>query len=304
MKSILILCRRDDRDDYDTQRSMLRSLQSDETAEYSGADYEDLLFHYDGSSLSVVDTVSGRDISDFSVIFLIGWFKTKALDDVARAVTHYAKAKGVKFANTEAFSGRSFTKLSQCVIAALNGVRVTPFVFSLDGEIILNEAKSLPFSSPYIAKAVATSRGRDNYLIRELHQLEDAIREVTEPPRFFILQEFVPNDGDYRVIVANKQVKMVIHRLAQDGGHVNNTSQGGKATLVDPTGLPQKVINDSIKMAELLGRQLTGVDMIMHRDTGEYFFLEANNMPQLSTGSFVQEKMKVVREFLDELSEG
>ena len=75
MKQILILCRRDDRESYDTGKSMLDGLGKLETkATYMGADYEDLLFHYDGSDLHITDTVSGRDIADFDAIFLIGWF--------------------------------------------------------------------------------------------------------------------------------------------------------------------------------------------------------------------------------------
>ncbi|QQS18808.1 hypothetical protein IPL68_01955 [Candidatus Saccharibacteria bacterium] len=130
MKHILILCRRDDREAYDTGKSMLDGMAKlDTKASYLSMDYEDLIFLYDGTQLHVTDSVSGKDVADFDAIFLIGWFKTKALDDVARAVAHYAKYHGIPFANSEAYDGRSFTKLSQCVIAALNDVPVTPFIF-------------------------------------------------------------------------------------------------------------------------------------------------------------------------------
>jgi len=301
-KKILILCRRDDRESYDRRESMLHGLAPYTDAVYEGADYEDLVFDYDGHELKVYDSVSGNDVADHDAIFLIGWFKSKSLDDVARAVAHYAKAHGVAFANSEAYHGRSFTKLSQCVIAAVNGVKVTPFLFSLDQELLLKVVREKGVAFPYIAKAIAASRGQSNYLVTDHAQLEEAIHEVTELPRHFIVQEFVPNDGDYRILVGAGKVRLVIHRVAQAGKHVNNTSQGGKATLVEVGSLPEQVIIDSINMAQLLSRELTGVDMVMHKDTGEYYFLEANNMPQLSTGSFVPEKMAMLHEYLLELA--
>ena len=55
-------------------------------------------------------------------------------------------------------------------------------------------------------------------------------------------------------------------------------------------------------MAKLLKREVTGVDMVRHKETAEYYFLEANNMPQLSTGRNVQMKLAVLDEYLNELA--
>ncbi len=303
MKKILILCRRDDRMEYDRRVTMLRALDSIEAeSEYSGADYEDLLFSYDGDTLKVTDTVSGTDIADYDAIFLIGWFKTKALDDIARAVAHYTQAHNIPCNNTEAYDGRSFTKLSQCVIAALNGVAVTPFLFALDQTILLAAVERSSIKAPYIAKAIAASRGQDNHLIQDHAQLAGAMQQPTDKPRYFILQTYVPNDGDYRILVMGGVVRLVIHRKSQDDSHLNNTSQGGAATLIDIATLPQKVLDDSVKIAQLFKREVTGVDMIMDKSTGEYYFLEANNMPQLATGSFVPEKMKALDTYLTSIA--
>ncbi|CAN5416318.1 hypothetical protein BH09PAT4_BH09PAT4_02240 [soil metagenome] len=305
MKKILILCRRDDRESYDRRQSMLEGfakVSDPAKTEYTGADYEDLIFDFDGQTLQVTDSVSGVDIADHDAVFLIGWFKSKTLDDVARAVAHYVHSRGVPFANSEAYDGRSFTKLSQCVIAALNGVTVTPFLFCMDQEILLKAVTSGKIAFPYIAKAVSASRGQDNYLVTDHDQLAQAMRMESEIPKYFIVQEFVPNDGDYRILVGGGKVRMVIHRLAQNGVHVNNTSQGGKATLVDVATLPEKVVEDSVKLSKIFGRELTGVDMVQHRENGKYYFLEANNMPQLATGSFVAEKMAMLDGYLQELA--
>lgn len=305
MGKILILCRRDDRESYDKRSTMLDGFSQLETQnDYYGADYEDLVFIYDGTKLRVIDAVSDTDIAEYDGIFLIGWSKTKALDDIARAVAHYAAAHSIPFANSEAYHGRSFTKLSQCVIAALNGARVTPFVFSMDANHLLAATKQYFTEFPFIAKAVAASRGHDNHLVTSYDQLEQILNAEYTPQMYFIVQQFIPNDGDYRILVMGGQVTIVIHRKAVGGSHLNNTSQGGTATLIDSSTLPQKVIDDSITLAKLLRREVTGVDMVCHKETGEYFFLEANNMPQLATGSNVPTKLTALDGYFAGLVEG
>lgn len=305
-KKILILCRRDDRLEYDRRITMLAALEKINTpAEYYGADYEDLLFRYDGENLTVTDTVSNTDVADYDALFLIGWFKSKILDDTARAVAHYAHAHGIPLANSEAYHGRSFSKLSQLVIAAVQGVQTTPFVFALDTAIVKKAIQDNAdlLGSPYILKALTASRGNDNYLITDNAQLS-VVDEESDPPKFFIAQKFVPNDGDYRILVMGNKVTRVIHRLAGEGTHLNNTSKGGTATLINPDDLPDKVKSDSIALAQKFHREVTGIDMIVHRETGEYYFLEANNMPQLATGSNVIEKMTALDEYLRALADG
>lgn len=304
-KNILVIGRRDDREDYDNRTTMLRGLESvSEKVVYSGADYEDLLFSFDGKRLIVIDTVSGKDIAGYDAVFLVGWFKTKVLDDVARSAATYLHSKGIPFANSEAFHGRSFTKLSQCVLAATHDVSVTPFIFCMDQRLLLDHVMKMNVRLPYIAKAVSASRGRDNYLVTDHAQLEAAIHEDTELPRYFIVQTYIPNDGDYRVLVMGDAVRKVIHRKSKAGSHLNNTSQGGSATLVDTTMIPQKVLDDSVLMAKLLRREVTGVDMIRDKDTDQYYFLEANNMPQLATGAHVQAKLTELDAYLVALADG
>lgn len=303
MARILILCRRDDRMEYDRRLSMLAGMAKIEAQnEYFGADYEDLVFDYDGTTLSVTDAVSGTDVAEYDAVFLIGWFKSKALDDVARAVAHYLHAHGVPFANSEAYHGRSFTKLSQCVIAALNGVRVTPFVFSMDAAHLMPAVRGRFTRFPFIAKAVAASRGNHNHLIESYEQLESVLAEENEPPMYFIVQEFVPNDGDFRILVMGGEVSRVIHRKAAGDSHLNNTSKGGSATLLSPDDLPTEVRDQSVLLAKLFGREVTGVDMVCHKETGDYYFLEANNMPQLATGSNVPAKLTALDAFLAKLA--
>lgn len=301
MKRILILSRKDDRDTYDQKQTYTAALESIETkCEYTVDDFEDIIFHYDGKELKVLLGDGVTDIASFDGVFLIAWFKSKMLEDVALSVSVYLKAKGVEVVNTEALYTRSRSKLSQYVYAAMNGISITPFLFSLNGAKLRRAiTERWDQGYPVIMKGAQSSRGNDNYLVQTAEEALDIAQKMNElDGPWFVLQSFVPNDGDYRIIVMGDSVTTVIHRKSQDESHLNNTSKGGKADLVLVDELPASVVEDSIRLSKLLRREVTGVDMIRHRETGEFFLLEINNMPQMATGSYVSEKLTALDDYL------
>lgn len=295
-KRLLFLGRRDDRAEYDTAASMRRLLETRPSSivTYESSDFEDLLFEFDGTDLRITDVVKGYDIREFDGVFLVGWFKTKQLEDVALSVAQYLLFHNVKVLNSEAASTRSRAKLSQYVIAALHGVSMTPFLFSLDSQHLLSHDVTLPV----IAKSISAARGNDNYLVHTSSELREIMTGSSDV--HFVLQGYVPNDGDFRIIVAGGQVRLAIYRQAQGETHLNNTSKGGVSSLVPIDELDEKLCQDAILLAKLLRREVTGVDMIIHRETGQHYLLEINNMPQLSTGSQLSHKAALLADFFEE----
>lgn len=293
---ILFISRRDDRQSFDTAFSMAAALK-DSKVQYDACYLEDLLFSFDGSALRITEP-NGLEIDKYDGIFLLGWFKLKIYEDIAVAIARYAAHKGIPILNSEAAKTRSYSKLSQCVTAALGDVSVTPFVFSMDAQRLIQGVEQSNLEYPLIVKAVLASRGDDNHLVQNAQELQDAVAK--SPDLAFIAQTFIPNDGDYRLLVMGDRVRLVLHRQSQTDSHLNNTSQGGKAKLVDIAELPQAMLDEAVYMSKALNRELTGVDIIVHNQTGKHYFLELNNMPQLSTGSLVDEKMKQVDLFLTE----
>ncbi|HMS93505.1 MAG TPA: hypothetical protein PKD28_03900 [Candidatus Saccharibacteria bacterium] len=304
MKKVLILTRKDDRPTFD-QKTTYETALADiaTTCDYVVDEFENLLFAYDGTDLKVLLSDGVTDIASFDAVFLIAWFKTKMLEDVALSVSIYLQAKRVKVVNTEALYTRSRSKLSQYVYAALGGVSITPFLFSMNaGTLRRGFAESWQGGYPVIMKGALASRGDDNYLVEsrdEAERLSERMNETEGP--WFVVQSFVPNDGDYRIIVMGDKVTAVIHRRSQSDSHLNNTSKGGEATWLDPGELPEEVAKQSVTLARLLRREVTGVDMIQHKETGKFYLLEINNMPQMATGSYVTDKIQTLDAYLAEL---
>ena len=300
-KNIIVIGRRDDRVDRDSPMLIVHELNKTAHSAYSQAALQELLFIFDGTKLQVFDG-QDQDISVYDGIFFIGWFKDKMLEDVALAITMYAREHDVPFLNAEAGLNRSCSKLSQCVAAVLHGVQTMPFVFAQDADRLLVGVDRLKLEYPIIVKAVRSDRGKNNYLVTSLEELEGVLAE--QPDTAFIAQKFIPNDGDYRIIVMGDRVRFIMHRVSSSDSHLNNTSQGGIATQLAIDALPPVVIEQSITIAKALHRDIGGVDMIIDKNTGKHYFLEANIMPQLSTGSLVEAKMAKIDEFLTEWVEG
>lgn len=303
MKKVLILSRHDDRPTFDQKKTYEASLAKiSARCDYAVEEFENLLFVYDGNELKVYLPDGKTDIASFDAVFLIAWFKTKILEDLALSVSVYLAAKGVKVVNSEALYTRSRSKLSQYVYAAVNGISLTPFLFSLNPSLLQRGFREhWTAGYPVIMKGVLASRGDDNHLVASRADALQLAGSMSEDGPWYVVQSFVPNDGDYRIIVMGDEVTAVIHRQSQTDSHLNNTSKGGEAALIAPEELPRHVAEQSVKLAKLLRREITGVDMIQHRGTGEYYLLEINNMPQLATGSFVPEKLALLDAYLDEL---
>lgn len=299
MKSILILCRNEERDTFDSTTTYRANMaQISAKCAYTYATYENLIFYYDGQELHILLEDMQTDVSSFDVIFLVGWFKTKILEDAALAVSHYAIANNVKVMNQEALFTRSRSKLSQYVIAQQNGVTMVPFLFCINGEILDKAVETMWNTYPAIVKGALSARGNDNYLIHDQADLRSklSLANGSEGP-WFVVQPYVPNDGDYRVLVMGEEVRGVIHRRSQNESHLNNTSKGGKAQLQAATILPGSVREQCVRLSKALRRDVSGIDLIQHKETGEYYLLESNNMPQLATGSFVGDKLSLLDDY-------
>ena len=291
-KRILLLCRRDDRPDYDQKDTYKAAFeQLDTQCIYTYGELEELVFVYDGNSLKVY--LDGVDIREYDGLFLIGWFKSKILEDLALSAAKYMDFYGKPVANEEALYTRSRSKLSQYVVAALNGISLTPFLFCKDTSLFQeNFSKYWAGEFPVVLKGVQASRGNDNYLVDSIDEVFETIQLTDDlDGPWFVAQGFVPNDGDYRIIVMGDKVELVIHRQSRSDSHLNNTSKGGIATQLQVTDLPDDIQAQCVSLARLLRREITGVDMIRHSQTGEFYLLEINNMPQMATGSLVSVKL-------------
>lgn len=165
--------------------------------------------------------------------------------------------------NTYRFLG---DKIKQTLLFQLQGLPAprTRFYFGP------RQQKSIAddFSFPFIAKKARTSSmGHGVWLIRDRHELDSYLAK--NQPAY--IQEFLPVDDDYRVVVVGDEVVHAYRRIPAQGSFKANISQGGTVCLEN---IPQNVLELGLRAAQACGFDLAGIDICQSR--GELYILEAN----------------------------
>lgn len=154
------------------------------------------------------------------------------------------------------------------------------------------------FGGQGVLKATHTSRGKDNFLVHSEEELGQILDQ--NPDGSFILQNFIPNNGDYRIVTLDFVPKLAIYRSANGKDHRNNTSLGGEATLVALDQMDSQILDMVAKAAWAFNVKIAGVDILQDSKTHQFFILEVNRTPQLLTGTFINDKVDVLEKFIQQ----
>lgn len=259
--------------------------------------YDDFGLIMSENSMNVVNMKTQKSINNYDLIYFRTYFK-KA--EIAASIAEFAQARGMLFIDTEVATYHAYTKVSQYARLARKGIAipksivVSPKLIGDQFEWFKNE-----LGLPFILKDSASERGMNNHLVRDQKQFAKIARVAAKQGAYYVAQQFIENDGDVRFIVFDKEVSLVIKRTATDKkSHLNNTSRGASAELIDTQNVTPQQKSLAIKAAMALNRKIAGVDLIQDKKTGEWFVLEVNNSPQLAAGTFMDEKINVLGKFL------
>ena len=138
------------------------------------------------------------------------------------------------------------------------------------------------FKTPFIMKATFSSKGKDNYLIRDFDSVEKILTKHDEDEDF-LFQEYIPNDFDYRLYVFGYKTVVAYKRTRSKRSrtHLNNLSQGAEGEEV-----PLKNIKKLCVLAEKIARisriEVCGVDIVENKYTRKPYLFEINIVPGLS----------------------
>lgn len=131
-------------------------------------------------------------------------------------------------------------------------------------------------SLPIIAKPNSGCRGEGIILIRQVSDFE----KLERPAGNYVLQEYIENNGDWRVIVVGGRPIGAMKRVAQEGAFLNNISQGAHATTEEDPEVLKLLYKLAPRVAAQFHLRFCGVDIIRDERTGEYKILEVNTVPQ------------------------
>ncbi len=139
------------------------------------------------------------------------------------------------------------------------------------------------FDFPVIIKGSGGDRGTRVFKANNLEELEKLVRNLrkseTEEGRRYMLQEYIENDGDFRVLVLGEKVLGVMKRARTAKNEFrNNYSAGGTVEVAD---LPKEVKELAVKAAKVCGLSVAGVDVAFRNyDLKKPVIWEVNKGPQ------------------------
>lgn len=241
---------------------------------------------WDGSALEVTDMRGEISLDQFDAVHFSGW---QPQPDMAYAMAYYLQSKGIKFTGKTILDLYPGSKTGEMVRLVTAGSIPYPKSYYTTDESQLvqlfdwaNANYSLEF--PIVLKASNASKGEHNHLFRTKEELANF---VPEPGMHYLMQEAIPNDCDYRVLVMGGQVQLVIKRTRTNAeSHLNNTSQGASADVVPKEDWPDGLEDLAIRAAVALGREdIAGVDVLINKETDEQYVLEVNKTPHMSLGA-------------------
>ena len=266
-----------------------KHLGSDFLVEVSGI--SDLFFELNQDKIAIYDAKKKFDLRDFNLVVMR---HISGMMAEAHAIAAYCDFFNIKY--TDKYLNRLLpdNKMSTQFALWIGGVKAWPQTFY--GELDEMKRRFAEFGSQAILKDNEGSKGRLNFLVKSPEEIQKIHDD--NPGVKFVLQEFIPNDGDLRILVFGDKPVMAINRKTNTSSHLNNTSQGGLAEVLSLESVSQDILEISKKAAEIIKLQVAGVDVMIDSRSGEIYLLEVNNAPQVSSGSFIDIKTKKYADFL------
>lgn len=252
--------------------------------------WEDLIFDISTDDVRIL-TDGGDIATDLcpDLVIAVGWYKSGKqayYRDMAFSLALYLAKADIKFWNSEMGEQRSTTKLSCMMQLALEGISVPHSLFSLSS----SKSKLPLLDGPAVVKAISASRGESNYLAKSKAEVLDIL--ATMPVS--LIQPFMPNDHDLRVICFGGEPSLFLRRSRGQGAdtHLNNTSQGGSAKWLEKADMPEELLTVARKISIIMKREMGGIDFIPDSSSPYgYSCLEVNAIPQLTSGYDTKNKL-------------
>ena len=281
MKALFFTCNKQLLDDF-----LPRLAHDGIIATIANYDGVDLLIDGENTSIRIRET--NEDLTDFDAVVCISTPKHDLID-IYSSIGCYCRKNHIKMID-DTFTNTS-GKLYEMWRFYENDIPVPKTAY---GSIDFLKEQLEKFGGIGILKATRSKKGGGVFLVKSEDEI-DAILNTDESRFDYILQNFIENDGDYRVITIDFEPKLAILRSSGGKDYRNNTSLGGSAKIIE---LDEELSSIAANAAKATDIKFAGVDIIEDKNTGERFVLEINRTPQFTTGTFTDEKYNVLKDYL------
>lgn len=241
----------------------------------------------------------GKLIDSYDLIYFKSYYR---YSEIAVSLVEYLSHKKIPFMCQELSSYISFSKLSQYARMTRSGVRIPKTQF-IARKHLGDSYNSLVdyLGLPFVLKAIEGKGGDTNFLVDSKEKFDASLVRAGDDE--LIAQSFIENEGDMRILVLGNEIKLVISRKRlNENTHLNNTSQGGVAEELSVAELSEESRTIALQAAQIMQREIAGVDIMLESGTGRAYLLEINASPQVASGALTDRKIELYHQlFLNKL---
>lgn len=239
---------------------------------------QELKFTIFDNHLKICDH-EGIELSEYDLVAFraIGTNQCEAI-----TVAKYCEHKSIRYVDSAVGAMCTIddsNKLGEMAVLALGGLPVPDTVYGSKG-FLLQQLKRVGL--PAILKAIDGKKGQNNYIITSAQDL-DTIHDNNRSIKM-LLQQYVPNDGDYRVLTVNyDRVVVTLRKRKNNRTHLNNISAGGSGVRVTNFEEVAGIITLSKEASKILKIEAAGTDIVVHNITNKSYIMEVNRAPELTS---------------------
>lgn len=300
MPKLLIISAAENADNIATNDAFVAKLNATANGDYTASwtNYHGVGLRMSAGNIEAFTVADNTPLSAYDAVYFKSYFRHH---EQAAAIAEALQEHKISYVGSELQYYIPAYKLTQMARLARGGVTIPQTLYlSIEHYEPWFEAIREELGVPFIFKAIDGSTGDDNYLVQDKTQLHEIVAQ--NPKLHFIAQRFVPNESDLRLLVVGGRVRLVIERRrADDSTHLNNTSQGASAALIPIAELDPLLDQLALHAAQLMDRDIAGVDVMVEKGTGLPYVLEVNASPQIASGAFEEEKLALYNDYFRNL---
>jgi len=210
--------------------------------------------------------------ANFDVLFVRGGFTNKPT--LIEVVKHCRK-NGIKvFDNNFSEIKYLINKRADYIKLGEAGIIIpNTYIFSNDEDILDSNLQY-----PLVMKTTNTGKGKNIFMVHSNEEVIEICMQKEKSIESFVLQELIDYEHDLRVLVCGDKVLGCMKRIPKNGDFRANFSLGGN---VEPFEATSEIKNLAIKAARACELDIAGVDILVERNNGKLWCLEANRTPGL-----------------------
>ncbi|GEM_PF-587475 len=236
----------------------------------------------------------GLNLNEFENIFFrkVGFNK-----ELAFLISKLSIEKGINFIDKLYAQFYSSTKLTQTFLFHLKGINAPKTYFSpvYDEKKLIKAGKFLGF--PFVAKECNTSQGAGVFLVENENQIKERITAFAD--KQIILQEFIENNFEYRVLIMGGEIVDVEKKTRDKNSSEfrNNVHLGATEEFLDVKIFDESGKELAFRASNALDIQIAGVDIIEDLK-GNRFVTEVNSTPGFTHDEKISDEIPNLINFL------